>query len=185
NTAECEVLTYAMANVPALEKEEYTLSQKNYMNRLNFELERVIYQDGTRKLYAKDWKSVDQDFRSRKHIGLQLNNNSYFKNKLPENILSISNKLEKAKAVYSFIQNHYTWNKDSYSLFYENDIKKAYENKFGNAAEINFALINALNAAEIDTYLALSSTRENGLPTKDIAVIGDFNYAMAFVNING
>src|SRR5690606_19642648 len=94
-------------------------------------------------------------------------------------------KTERAKAVFSFIQNHFTWNKYYYSIFYKNDVRQAFNKKTGNAAEINLVLINALNAADIDAKIALSSTRYNGLLTKVHALITNFNYLMAFVEIDG
>lgn len=55
----------------------------------------------------------------------------------------------------------------------------------GNLSEINHGLINALQAGDIDAKIFLSSTRENGFPTKLHPVMTDFNYLMAFVNIDG
>ena len=185
NTAECEVLTYAMKDIPAFTEEEYMLSPYNYLYRIDFQLERMISQDGSRHLFTKDWKSVDQEFRSNKNIGQQLNRKSYFKSALPQNILTIPDKLERAKAVYNYIQNHFTRSNHSLSIFHEFDVKKAYENKSGKIPEINMALINALEAADIEAYIAFSSTRENGLPTKRNAVMTDFNYLMALATING
>lgn len=184
NNAECEVLTYAMQNVPALVEEDYMLSPRNYANRINFELERIIYQNGERKIYARDWKTVEQEFKTDKKIGRQLNNESFFKGNLPSEILSITNKTDRAKAVYRFIQNHFNLSTDRYSIFYENDVRKAFNSNTGNATEINMALVNALNAAGIDAYLSFSATRQKGLPIKDMAVINDFNYAMAFAKID-
>lgn len=183
NNAECEVLTYAMQNVPALVEEDFMLSPRNYANRINFELERIIYQNGERKIYARDWKSVEQEFRNDQRIGQQLNNQSYIKNQLPKDILNIADKTERAKAIYRFIQKHFTLSTSFYGLYTENDVKKAFQNKSGNAVEINMALVNALNAADIDTYLSLSATRQKGLPLQDMAVFNDFNYAMAYLKI--
>src|SRR5690606_29807642 len=120
--------------------------------------------------YTKSWETVDKEFKSDKNIGKQARKNNYFKNRLPERIVNISNKTERAKAVYTYIQNHYTWS-GSYRFFQNVDVKEAFDKKSGSISEINLALINALNAADIDTEIALLSTRDNGVVTKNYAVI--------------
>ena len=117
------------------------------------------------------------------NIGWQLKKVSFFEDNLPQEIKLLTTDLEKAKAVYSFIQNHFTWNK-KYSIFKNVKVKDAYENKIGNVGEINISLINALKAAGLKAELVLVSTRENGFATKIYPVISDFNYVIAKVNID-
>ena len=183
-SADCEVLTYAMQYVPAFKEEDYMLSLNNYIARIDFQLEETLDIDGGKTYYTKSWETVDKEFKSDKNIGKQARKNNYFKNRLPEHIVNISNKTERAKAVYSYIQNHYTWS-GSYRFFQNVDVKEAFDKKSGSISEINLALVNALNAADIDTNFALLSTRDNGIPTKNYAVISDFNYLVAHLNLEG
>lgn len=181
--AHCEEITYAMENIPAFIEEDYMTSSNNYKSKIKFELSKSIWFDGTSQEYTTDWQDVDKEFRTDKNIGGQLRKIKFFEELIPAEIRSIEDNLEKAKAVYTFIQNYFTWN-DKYGIFKNARIKEALENKIGNASEINISLINALKSVGLKTDLVLTSTRTNGFPTKGYPVISDFNYVLAKVNIN-
>lgn len=183
NAADCETIKYAMKDIPAFEVEDYMLSKYNYYSKLKFELSVFNGFDGTKHRYTKSWKDVDKEFRKDKDIGIQVRKKGYFQKLLPEDILQIEDEVARAKAVYSFIQNHFNWNK-KFGLFKNARVKTAYQNKTGNVAEVNLSLVNALQAAGLDAKMMLISTRKNGLPTLKHPVITDFNYLIAKLIIN-
>ena len=181
----CPITLYAMTDVPAFNGEDYMLSSKNYISRVEFEPKELKTPSGWRnsKKFSNKWKDVDRLYKKEDNIGKQLNNSRYFKKRLSDSILSITNKLEKAKAIYKFIQNHYTWNGKYYSS--ETQVKDAFDSKIGSVPEINLSLINALDAADLDVKLMLLSTRQNGLPTELYPVMTKFNYTIAMLTIEG
>lgn len=181
SAADCVTSVFVMTDVPAFHKESYMLSTSNYISRVDFEpIEFVGHFGGTTK-FSNDWDDVDKLFNKGDYIGKQLNKAGYFKKNLPDSILSKTNELEKAKAVYSFIQNHYTWDGSYYSS--ETQVKDAFDIKKGSVPEINLSLINALEAAGLDAKLMLLSTRQNGLPTELYPVMTKFNYTIAVLTI--
>ena len=182
--AACEVATYAMFNVPAFEEEKYMLAAQNYNARLDFELTEYTDLSGSTERFTKSWDDVDKLFRYDKDFGRQLKYDNYFEDKLPQSILSIRDEMEKAKAVYYFIQKHFNWN-GNYRIISEIRVKDAFEKKSGNNSEINIALLNALEAAGLKGNLVLLSTRENGLPTTDYPVMTDFNFTIVQLTIKG
>lgn len=181
---DCESATYGMKNIPAFKQEEYMLSRNNYMPSIKFELKKIIDLDEGRRLYTTTWKEVDQRLRTNKDLGRQLKYASYFEENLPASILSISDELARAKAVYYYIQENMTWNKQR-RILSGIRVKQAFENKSGNSSEINLALINALEAAKIDAKIMLISTRDRAMPSKEYPVLTDFNYAIVYVPIKG
>ena len=181
--AECEELTYTMRDIPAFIEEDYMTSKKNYISRIKFELSEFKGFDGINQKFTKKWKDADREFKSEPSIGRQLKKIDYIEKKLPKDIFAVKDELTKAKIVYEFIQDHFSWNK-KIRLFTEIDVKSAFEDKVGNSTEINVALINALNAVGINAEIVLLSTRDNGLPTQLHPVISDFNYALAKISIN-
>lgn len=183
-SASCEVINYAMADIPAFIEEEYMLSPFNYLSRLDFQLEQFTSQSGNVTHYTKSWISVDEEFRKDKNIGAQARRNNFMRRQLPTEIRSIDDPLDRSKAVYSFVQNHFLWD-NSNRLYSEANVRKAFNEKTGSASEINLTLINALQAAGLEAEIGLLSTRNNGLPIKKYAVMSDFNYLIAFVKING
>ena len=180
--ADCDSATYAMFDIPAIEEEPYMLSIDNYKSRIAFQLQETYGFKGERTKYSREWKDVDREFKTEKDMGKQLKNVKFFEKALPASVKSIKDDLERAKAVYHYIQDHFNWD-GKYRIFSEIRVRKAYEEGKGNIAEINLSLINALKAAKLDAYLMLSSTRKNGLPASVYPVLTDFNYVLALVKI--
>ncbi len=184
-SADCEVIKYAMKDIPAFKVEEdFMLAPSNYISRLDFELSQYNRFDGTTDRYTKSWKDVDREFRSDKNIGRQLSKKGFFESQVPEKLLAEGDELTRAKNIYTFVQKHYNWNEE-YGIFNKARVKEAFERGTGNVSEINISLINLLNAADIKANLMLLSTRGQGLPKKTHPIINDFNYAVAKVTIGG
>lgn len=181
-SGDCESATYVMKQVPASKKEKHMLSEDNYIPALKFELVQIIDLNEKRDNYARTWKDVDYKLREDKDLGRQLKYSKFFGDKLPPQIVSISDDLERAKAIYYFIQNHFNWNGKMRIL---NDIrvKDAFDAGVGNSSEINLSLINALESANLEPKIMLLATRDNRRPTKQYPVYSDFNYAIVFLKI--
>ncbi len=185
NSADCEVLKYTMENIPAFKVEnEYSLSSKNYISQISFELSEFKGFDGTTNKYTETWKDVDRKFRTDKDIGRQLTKKGFFERNVPQQLLVEGDAMTRAKNIYKFVQGHFTWN-ERYSTYGNARVKDAFETKKGNAWEINMSLINLLNAAGIKTHLMMLSTRQRGLPKRSHPVLTDFNYVIAKTTIDG
>ncbi len=183
--ADCEVLKYTMKDVPAFKAEEdYMLAASNYISRIDFELSQYQNLDGTTDKYTKTWKDVDKEFRGDKDIGRQLSKKNFFESNVDKKLLTEGDDLTRAKNIYKFVQNHYSWNEE-YGIYGKARVKNAFEEKRGNVLEINMSLINLLNAANIKSNLMLIATRSRSLPKKIHPVMSDFNYGIAKINIEG
>jgi hypothetical protein len=180
--ADCEIATYAMQHVPAIKKEAYMLSSANYLAGMMYELIEYVDFERSEHRYTNSWKDVDNFYRYDKDLGRQLKYVSFFKDALPASIFSIENDLDKAKAIYYFIQNNMTWNR-KYRILSNVRVKEAFEKKSGNSSEINLALINALEAAGMDAKIMLISTRDFISPTTQYPVMSPFIYAMVYLEI--
>lgn len=177
-----ELDTYAMRDVPSFKEESYMLAKKNYVSRIVYEPLAFKAFYGWDQIFTRDWKDVDKRFENDDDFGEQLTKKSYFKKQLPGSILEIENDLERAKAVYSFIQDRYTWNGRYFNS--EIKVKDAFDEKLGSVTAINLSLINALEAAKLEAKPMLLSTRNNGLPTELYPVLSNFNYVVAVLQIN-
>ena len=180
--ADCELLKYAMKDIPAFKEESYMLSKNNYLSKITFELAERIRFDTGKEVYTKTWKAVDKDMRKDKDIGAQVRKKNFFKSQLPKEILNESDTYKRAQKVYAFIKDHYTWNGE-YKLFQDANVRQAFQNKIGNVPEINLSLVNSLLAANIKAETVLLATRARGLPTQSHPVRSDFNYVIAKVTI--
>lgn len=181
--AACEVLRYAMKDVPAFKtSEEFMLSGNNYRSRLEFELSEYISFYEGRERFTKSWEDVDREFKSDKDLGRQLRKNGFFEKNVDSKLLTTEEPLLRAKNIYDFVKHHFNWNEE-YGIWNDNRVENAFDTKKGSAAEINLSLINLLNSAGIKADMLLLATREKGLPKKSHPVMSDFNYIVAKVDI--
>ncbi|WP_299161099.1 DUF3857 domain-containing protein [uncultured Tenacibaculum sp.] len=182
SNGECLILNYGIDNIPAFKEESYMLSKENFTSKLAFELESYTNLSGSVKKFTKTWKDADKNLKYN-FLDNQISKKRFFKNELNPSLFLIKNNLEKANEIYSSIQNHFIWN-GKYWPSKKVRIKKAYKNRTGNIFDINLSLYNALQAANIKSYLVLTSTRDKAIPTKLHPVINDFNYLLVKVIIN-
>ena len=182
--ADCEAATYAMKHVPAAKEEEHMLPLENYSSGMSYEL--IQFKDfaGNSNFYSRNWDDVDNMYKYDKDLGRQLKYSSYFKDVIPASIMNTPGQLEKAKAIYYYIQEQIAWN-DKYRLFSEVRVKEAFERKSGNSSEINLALINALEAAGIEAKMMIITTRDFRQPTTQYPVFSGFIYAFVNLKIGG
>ena len=184
--AECEVLKYAINDIPAFDLDEkFTLSPLNYLSRIDFELASTVsFNIGKVHNYTASWEDVDKEFKKDKNIGRQLTKKGFFEKNVPESLLTEGDSLTRAKNIFNFVKDRFTWN-GKYGIYRDIRVKSAFDNKKGNIGEINISLINLLNSAGLKTDLVLLSTRSNGLPKKSHPVMSDFNYVIAKTIIGG
>ncbi|MES2456207.1 MAG: transglutaminase domain-containing protein [Bacteroidota bacterium] len=181
-TYDCSELTYVMKNVPAFIEEDYMTAASNFRSAIYYELAEYYQDNGVKKQLTKTWKDVDYELMSEASFGGQMKKKDLFKELLPVILKGATDSMSKAEAVYNYISKTIKFDRVS-GMYSENTVKKALEMHSGNTADINLALIAALNAAGLDADALILSTRNNGTVNSLYPVISDFNYVVAKVNI--
>lgn len=179
----CSIYSYGMNDVPAFKEEAYMTSKENFIAHVSFDLKSFTSVRGERTKYTTTWKKAEGSLKKLFFNG-QTAKKSYFKKNLPASLFSNGNDLQKAKNIYSYIQNHFNWN-ERYWDIKNVKVKKAFQKKTGGVDAINLSLYNSLQAANIESYLTAISTRDNGFPTKLYPVLNDFNYVIVKAVIDG
>jgi hypothetical protein len=183
NSADCIHSKWGMQNIPAFIKEEYMTAPSNFKSAIRFELSEYRGFYGEKRKFTEEWKDVEERYRRSEKFGLQLKKGDNVLGKeLDALLLNENDPLIKAKKIYDFIKASYIWN-ETLGDWCEFGISKAYENKKGNVADINLALVSALQYASLDADPMVLSTRANGLVTELHPVMSDFNYVVAKLNI--
>ncbi|MEZ4802863.1 MAG: DUF3857 domain-containing protein [Gelidibacter sp.] len=182
--ANCIKSNYVMKDIPAFIEEDYMTTKNNYLSRIEYELKTFNGFDGSVEHYTKSWETVDSELKADKEIGKQFNKTSVVKGLLDNSIVNEKDPLTKAKAIYRYLQDNYTWN-DKYGIFKDVSIKNLIDEKSGKVSEINILLHNLLDQNGIDVKPVLLSTRDNGFATKIYPVLSDFNYLIVQATING
>ena len=178
---DCSFLTYGMANIPAFKEEDYMTSAKNFLSAIYFTLQEYTNPYTSSKVkVTKEWKDIDYNFKHADYFGSQIKKD-LLKQYVAPVIAGKTNELDKAMAVYAYIQKTIKWN-DIYARG-SDGIKKALDTHTGDVADINLALVAALNSAGVKTEAVLLSTRGNGLINRLYPVENEFNYIIAKANI--
>ncbi|MGJ8759343.1 MAG: transglutaminase domain-containing protein [Polaribacter sp.] len=179
----CATYSYGMNDIPAFKEEDYMLSKKNYISKISFDIKSITSYRGVVDNLTTTWKQADKSLKDR-FFNNQTSKKTFFRKNISEAILETENSLDRAQKIYTFIQNHYTWN-EKYWTNEDAKVKEAFQQKSGDVGEINISLYNSLKAADIDANLVVLSTRENGIPTKIFPVIYDYNYVIVQAVIDG
>ncbi|MCJ8209839.1 DUF3857 domain-containing protein [Mucilaginibacter sp. RS28] len=181
---DCSNMTYGIDNIPAFKREDYMTASKNFLSGIYFELsEYTNLSNGVRVKVTKDWQDIDRSLKGSEFFGSQIKRKELMRERIKDVIAGKTNNLDKAKAVYAFIQKNIKWN-GFYSKYSEDGIKKALDTHSGLVGDINLALIAALKAADIPTDAVLLSTREHGLVNKLYPTESDFDYVIAKTTID-
>lgn len=184
HAAACEIIHVAIEDVPAFFEEDFMLSKKNYAARVSFDLIEYIDLFGKKKIYSKPWKDIDESFERENVLFKQLSYKNYFKNKIPSEIRKITDPVEQAKQVFSFMQNHYTWNEYVFRIDRDFDLIKTYSNKTASVDEINLALLNSLLGLGHKAHIMLIATRNRGFPNDTHTSFHDYNYLVVRLEID-
>jgi len=181
---DCSKMTYVMNNVPAFIEEDYMTAASNFKSAIYFELSDVTQLNGSKQKYTLSWNDIDNQLVTEKSFGGQMKRKDAFKEIIPSIIKDAKDDLTKAQDIYNYIKKQIKWN-NYYGKYSEENIKTVLANRSGNVADINFSLIAALSAANLDAEAVILSTRDNGLVNKIYPVMSNFDYVIAKVNING
>ncbi|MCM8570637.1 DUF3857 domain-containing protein [Gramella jeungdoensis] len=173
--ADCIETVYEMEKIPAFKAEDYLTAERNFMSRIEFELIQITHLDGYVKKFTKTWDDVDHELRTSKGIGRQLRRDGLVDELLPEEIRALPNNLDKAKAIYSYVQKNYTWNGE-YNIHKDMNLKELIKDHTGNVLAINTLLHNLYDAEGFKVFPVMASTRRRGFPAKIHPVLSDFNY---------
>ncbi|HSI69145.1 MAG TPA: DUF3857 domain-containing protein [Gillisia sp.] len=183
-TADCVVAKYSMSDIPAFIVEDYLTSRHNFISRIDYELTEIIQFNGGIKKYTKSWEDVDRELKNEQSIGKQLKRTSLVKNLLPVELQERPNDLQKAKEIFEFVKNNYTWD-GTYQIFKKMDLKDLLKENTGNISSINILLHNIYEEQGFKVKPVMGSTRGNGNLTKIYPVLSEFNYLMLQLEVEG
>ncbi|AZA58009.1 DUF3857 domain-containing protein [Chryseobacterium shandongense] len=169
---------FGYENLKAFKTEKFVNNDRNYRTKIGAELHSTNFREV--KLYSSSWEQIKERLYEREDFGGELKKTKLAKENMPANIAGISNELDKANAIFNFVKNTFTWNKEG-GLYVEDGIKKMLETKTGNATEINLFLVMLLREAGIKADPLAISTIGNGLINLASPNISNLNFVIAAI----
>lgn len=174
---------YAMKDIPSFHEEKFITSQEDYLSKVNFELIKVAIPGRIIENYADTWDNVTKTSLKDYNFGEYLHQKKFLK-EISQELSQIKDTIKKVNAAFEYISKNIKWN-NMLALVPLRDLSTVFENKTGNAAEINVMLVNLLKSVGLDANIVILSTRGNGEINELYPMMGQFNYTIACVTING
>ena len=168
---------WSVENLAALKKENYTTTIENHISKINFQLKSLDYPNSPPKPYMSTWGGLVTDLMKDEEFGASLSErNNWMEDDLAKLIVK-NDELATAKNIYKYVRDNFSCT-DHDSKYMTGTLKKAYQAKKGNVAEINLVLVAMLRKAGIFADPVLLSTRDNGHANELYPIIGKFNYVI-------
>ena len=173
---------FVVKDAPAFVNEPYITTAADYLSKISFELASVNVQGEMRKNFSQTWDNVDRTLDEVKWFGGELRRSGFLKEVRDEIAAKTTDPQERVDLAYKHVQDRMKW--DGYSGLYAGEgIKKAYDNRKGNACDINLMLTVLLRELDIECNPVMLSTRAHGYLHQHIPMIENFNYVIAHVKI--
>jgi hypothetical protein len=172
---------YILTNIPAIKDEKFTNNIKNYISSVELELSSIQFPGEPVKTFLTDWESVVKKIYENNDFGNELNKTGYYEKDIDAILAGLTKSHEKINAIFTFVKSKMNWN-EFYGYSCNDGVKKAYQEKKGNVAEINLMLTSMLRFAGIEANPILISTRGNGIalfPSRSA-----FDYVISGVELN-
>ncbi|MBC3539622.1 DUF3857 domain-containing protein [Rufibacter sediminis] len=171
---------WVMKDVPAIASESYITTLNDYVSKIEFELEWVRYPSQVPKRIAGNWSSLTEELMTDERFGLQLNRTGFFKSEVAA-LPAATDTLARLNSIYEFVKKSVKWNGQG-GKYVTSSLRKAYDTKTGNVADINLMLVAMLRDAGFEAYPVVMSTRDNGrVPYSP--VLSKFNYVIAYAKV--
>lgn len=170
--------TWAIKDVPAFKREPYISTASNHISRIHFQLKAIRYSETNITQVVKDWYSTadalmkDADFSKEIY-----DDNGWLKDEI-KRLAIIGEDLNTAKKIFAFIRDNYSCT-DYDTRWLSQTLKKTFQSKTGNVADINMLLVAMLRKVGYNAVPVLLSTRDNGVANETVALLTQYNYVIA------
>jgi hypothetical protein len=157
------IFTTAMKDVPAFKDESFITSINDYIIKLDFQLSKITYPDGRSEEIINSWPELSKTLLNHFNFGKYIKRSKRFAKKALRKSIELEGQtdLQKIETLIKYVKQNYTWNGNN-SKYAAKTAKKFISQKTGNSAEINLFLLALLDAADIEAYPIILSTRKNG-----------------------
>ncbi len=173
---------YTIENIPALKEESFVNNIKNYTSSIEHELTSIKYPNEPVKYLSTTWEDVVTTIYKNDSFGVELNKTGYFDDDINTALKGITSSEEKIAVIFNFVKSRMNWN-EFYGYSCNDGVRKAYQDRVGNVAEINLMLTAMFRYAGFDANPIILSSRGNGIslfPSRNA-----FDYVISGLELNG
>lgn len=169
---------WAMQNVPALKEEEYTTTLRNHVSKIEFQLSSIRIPNQPIRPIMQNWYTVADELMKDDDFGAPLTHgNNWLDDDIKKMTQSAENDEQKARRIFAFVRDNFSCT-DYNARYLSTTIKKTYQARKGNEADINILLGAMLQNAGFEVHPVMLSTREHGLTYDAYPIMSKFNYVV-------
>jgi hypothetical protein len=174
---------WAMENVPALKKESFTTTISNHIAKIDFQLSKIRYPNSVKDIMS-NWYLVCEELMKYEDFGAPLTQNTGFWNdELKKITAGAATPLEAAKKIFEYVRDNITCT-DYSAKYISSSLKKVYQTKSGNVADINLLLTTLLLNKGFEAHPVLLSTRDHGKAYEIYPILDKLNYVISKVVVD-
>jgi hypothetical protein len=175
---------WVMKDIPPFGVENYLSTPRNYLDQLSFQLERT-YNGQDFHDVMNSWKSATGDLLKREDFGEPLSDDKEWMNDLLEKITAgIVAPLDQAKAIYYYLQDHFTCT-NYYDKYIKTNLRDVLKKNSGTVGDLNLLLVAMLRQKGFVADPVLLSTREYGFNLVKYPIMDKLNYVIARLSMGG
>lgn len=173
---------WVIENAPAFKAESYITTPRDYISKINFELAYTQYPYQPRNQIMGSWEQINKRYAESDDFGGAITGNGFLKKVTEDVCAGLSTEDEKLSAIHHYVRSNYAWD-GAYRKFTESTLRKVFDEKTGNSAELNLLLGSMLEKLNIQVSPVLISTRNHGFVRENIPLSSQFNYTILLAKI--
>lgn len=174
---------FVVLDAPAFRDEAYITTESDYLSKIDFELASVNWPNVLVQDFSLDYNNLNKTLLESEQFGQQLKRNGFLKDIASEIKTKYKDSTERLQAAVNYIVKNVKWNGEN--SIYTTGLKKIFEKKTGDAADINLMLIALLREIGFDANPVILSTRDHGRIHEQYALMRRFNYVVAHIEKDG
>ncbi len=173
---------WAVKDCPAFKTEPYTSSPSNYLCEINFFLNEVHWSSDQIRKYVKPWKEIVDDQLKRPTYSDLTESNNWLNSDLKKIEGTTTDEEQVVRKVYNYVRDNFA-NKKGKTIMPSQPLKKTFQSKEGNVADINLLFTAMLRKIGIDADPVMLGTRENGKVHTSTPLMREYNYLVVRVKL--
>jgi len=174
---------FAVKDAPAFRDEAYITTDNDYLSKIDFELASYTFPTQVTVNFSVGWEAMDRTLLDDADFGGQIKRASFLRDLAKSLLGQHQDTLSRVTAAYDHIRQRVKWTGEA--ALWSKNIRKIYEDRKGDAADINLLLIALLREMDIPANPVILSTRSHGRVDQAFALLKRFNYVVAQVPIGG
>ena len=177
---------WVATNVQPVTDQPFLRTIDNCISKVDFQLKEVRIPGQPVESKLSSWPKVYTTLKKREDFGEQIYANNHWLNE-PLNTLigNTTDTLAIIRKVYEYVRDNFSSTKDHGIYMSDNSsLKDVFNNRKGSAAELNMLLIAMLKKLKLNAEPTILSTTDNGLAHPVYPIITEFNYLIAYVNVD-